>query len=114
MNVDLGEKSGWIFVTLQKPIEWKLPTFFPLVDAMYKQIKTAYEEDPRPVVFDLTTLDYIDSTVVSLFLQTVRLTGETRNAMLVQNNYIRDLINLLGIDKLLDIYDNEEEWDRTL
>ena len=106
------EKKGWIYVDIQNAPEWGLPTFFLLVDEMFKRIRKVYEENPRRVVFDVLKLEYVDSTVVSLFLQSARMTVLDRNAIIVGKQHTRDLLHLLGMDKLFDMYATEKDWEK--
>jgi anti-anti-sigma factor len=106
----ISDKNGWIYVSAQRPADWKFPTFFALVDATFEKIQTAYEQKARKVVFDVSTLEYIDSTMISLFLQAARMTEPQRDAIIVANEYTRDLLSLLGIDKLFDIFNSQKEW----
>ena len=107
---DISDKNGWIYVTVERPADWKLPTFFPLVDATFKKIKTEYEAQARKVVFDVSALEYIDSTMISLFLQAARLNEPQRNSIIVSNEHTHDLLCLLGIDKLFDLHASAKEW----
>jgi anti-anti-sigma factor len=106
----VGEKSGWIYVSVERPPDWKLPTFFPLVDAMFKEIKSAFESQPRKIVFDMSRLEYIDSTMMSLFLQTVQMTGTEDNAIITTSKHTHDILGLLGIDKLFRLCSSIDEW----
>ncbi|MBD3391325.1 MAG: STAS domain-containing protein [Chitinivibrionales bacterium] len=108
---EITEKNGWLYVSIERPADWKLPTFFPLVDATFKKIEENHERKPRRIVFDVSSLDFIDSTIVSLFLQAARMTTTAeKNAIVVSREHTRDLLCLLGIDKLFDLYQSEKEW----
>ncbi len=110
---EVTEKRGWIYVSIERPPDWKLPTFFPLVDAMFKKVKNSYDSQRRRILFDISRLEYMDSTMVSLFLQTARLSIESnKNAIIVAHKNTHDLLCLLGIEKLFDLYSSEQEWDQ--
>jgi anti-anti-sigma factor len=106
----IGEKDGWIYVELKRPPEWKLPTFFPLVDRTFKDIQAVFDSNPRPILFDLSDLEIVDSTLISLLLQSARLMNNKKNAVIVSDPHVRDLMSMLGIEKLYEIYETIDEW----
>ncbi len=104
MELDSNRYKGWTVVTIRRHSAWQIHNFLPLVDSMYAKIKENYERHPGRLVFDLSELTYFDSTMVSLVLRAVRLTGRDKNALVIGDEKTRDILNLLGIDKLVDIY----------
>jgi hypothetical protein len=48
--------------------------------------------------------------MISLILRSVRLTGEQKNSLIIADDKTRDILALLGIDKLVDIYPSERDW----
>jgi len=104
MELDNNAYKGWTVVTIRRHSAWQIHNFQPLVDSMYAKIKDNYETAHGRLVFDLAELTYFDSTKVSLILRSVRLTGERKNALVVGDEKTRDILSLLGIDKLVDIY----------
>jgi anti-anti-sigma regulatory factor len=110
----ITDRLGWIYVTMKKPADWKLPTFFSLVDGTFKKIEARYEESPRRIAFDLSGLDYMDSMLVSLFLHAARLTGEHKGALISSDEHLCDLVRLLGLDRLFDLFVSDKEWEMSL
>jgi anti-anti-sigma regulatory factor len=114
MILDITHRQGNIYIVFKQQPIWKVQTFFPLVDAMYKQIKQRWETYPATLVFNISNVDYIDSTFISLVIQTTRLTGNQKNVVITPNPQSIDLLTLLGVDRFVDIFHSEEEWVATL
>jgi ABC-type transporter Mla MlaB component len=100
----------WTVVTICCHPDWRRSTFFPLIDGMYGQVKLHYEKDPHKLAFDVSALDYIDSSMISLFIQSARLMKKEKPAIIVAHKEIMDMITLLGIDKIYDVYESYELW----
>ena len=107
MQFDTERYKGWTVVTIKRHAAWQIHNFLPLVDSMYAKIKEVYDRRGGRLVFDLSGLTYFDSTMVSLILRAVQLTGDTKNAVVITDDKTRDILMLLGIDKLVDMYDSE-------
>jgi anti-anti-sigma regulatory factor len=113
MKLRIDEEYGAMYILFEPGAQWKAKTFFPMVDAMYQQIKKRWEASPKLLVFDISNLEYIDSTFISLVIQTTRLTGEQRNVIISANAQNIDLLSLLGMDRFVDIYRSKEEWQQS-
>jgi anti-anti-sigma regulatory factor len=114
MNLELLYKHGFIHINFKQPPQWKVHTFFPLVDSMYKQIKQEWDVTPATLVFNIVNIEYIDSTFISLIIQTTRLTHNQKNVIITPNPQAIDLLTLLGVDRFVDIFHTEEEWAASL
>jgi anti-anti-sigma regulatory factor len=107
VQFDSERYKGWTVITIKRHTAWQIHNFLPLVDSMYARIKEVFDRVGGRLVFDLSSLTYFDSTMVSLILRAVRLTGDTKNAVVITDEKTRDILTLLGIDKLVDMYDSE-------
>jgi anti-anti-sigma regulatory factor len=112
MDILTNKYPGWIVVSIKRHTAWQIHNFMSLVDSMFTQIKESYEAEKGRILFDLSELSYFDSTVVSLILRAVRLTGDEKNSLLVSDEKTRDILGLLGITRLVDVYDSETDWAR--
>ncbi len=111
MNLTITDyHDSWTVVTIIRHLDWRRNTFFPLVDAMYEQVKSHYEKNPRKLAFDVSALDYVDSSMISLFIQAARLMKDEKPAIIVAHKEVMDLITLLGINEFYDVYDSYEQW----
>lgn len=110
MELNNDKYPGWTIVTIKRHTAWQIHNFMSLVDSMFKDIEANYQESGSRILFNLSELTYFDSTVVSLILRAVRLTGDNKNSLLVSDVKTRDILGLLGINRLVDIYDSEAEW----
>ena len=77
---------------------------------MFNTLKESYAKTGNPFIFDMSNHNYFDSTLVSLFVQSIRITGERKNSLIISDQKTCSILTLLGIDKLLDIYETETEW----
>lgn len=110
MQLRIETHKGWIYVGIGKATPWHRSNFFALVDTWYEKIREAYERDRRPIVFDLSDLAQVDSILTSLIIRTVRMADEHRNALIAPNAEIRGIMALLGIDKLIEVFESYAEW----
>jgi anti-anti-sigma regulatory factor len=107
VQFDTERYKGWMVITIKRHTAWQIHNFLPLVDSMYSKIKENYTRVGGRLLFDLSGLTYFDSTMVSLILRAVRLTGDSKNAVVITDEKTRDILTLLGIDKLVDMYESE-------
>ena len=98
MEFSVTEKNSSIYVKVHITESLGPHSFFPLIDRMSQQIKDTYIQKKLPVVFDLLDVNLIDSYIISILVQTFRLTAPEKNVILV------------CIDKMFDIFNSEEEW----
>jgi hypothetical protein len=110
MTLDTERYKGWIVIAIRRATAWRIHNFLPLVDSLFKQIKDNHDQTGGRLLFDLSALSYFDSTMISLILRSVRLTGEQKNSLIIADDKTRDILALLGIDKLVDIYPSERDW----
>ena len=110
MKFSIIEKNNSIYVKIHIKESSAPHSFFPLIDSLSTQIKDAYVQKKLPIVFDLLDLHLIDSYMISLLVQTFRLTAPEKNAILVSDTQVIDVLTLIGIDKMFDMFNSEEEW----
>ena len=110
MNFSITDKNNCIHVKVQIKEPTATHSFFPLVDSMSKEIKDVFLQKKLPVVFDLLELRLIDSYMISILVQIFRLTEPVQNAILASDQQVIDVLTLIGIDKMYDIFYSEEEW----
>jgi anti-anti-sigma regulatory factor len=114
MNLDIVACRGWSLVSLPHTPSWRLHTFFQVIDRMYARIAEEYAAHGRRFCFDFSNLDYIESTLISLVIKSVRLTGERRNALIAPDDKCREMLSVLGIDAILTVYDSRDAWERAI
>jgi len=110
MEFSITEKNNCIYVKIHITESLGPHSFFAIMDRMSQEIRDVYLQKRIPVVFNLLEASLIDSYMISILVQTFRLTAPEKNVILVSNEQIIDVITLIGIDKMFDIYDSEEEW----
>lgn len=112
MNLKATREGGWYrFAVLDLGNEhWTPSTFFPQLDSALDRVKMALSEYPARILFDLTALTTVDSSLITLVVQTIRLAGTGRVSVIVANPDVYSWLALLGIDRLADIFNSEQEW----
>jgi anti-anti-sigma regulatory factor len=111
MNLRITREGRWHrFAVLEKQ-SWTPSTFFPQLDSALERVKLALSEGPGAgILFDLMALDTIDSSLITMIVQTIRMSGTGRVSVLVASPDVFSWLALLGIDRLAEIYNSEEEW----
>ena len=110
MEFSVTEKNSSIYVNIHITEALGPHSFFPLIDRMSQQIKDTYLQKKLPIVFDLLDIHLIDSYMISILVQTFRLTAPEKNTVLVSDTQVIDVLTLIGIDKMFDMFNSEEEW----
>ncbi len=111
MNLEISETGGWYRYSMQFQDRWTPSTFFPELDSVMARIKEHLTGKIKPsVVFDLSQLDSIDSSMITVIVQTVRIVGERKISIIAPNNDVYTWLSLLGIDRLSDLFESEDEW----
>jgi anti-anti-sigma regulatory factor len=111
MNLQVTEEGQWYRFRILEKDTWTSSTFFPQLDSVLARIKTVLSEKPGArILFDLLALDTIDSSLITILVQTVRMTGVDRVSVLVSHPDVFGWLALLGLDRLAEIFDSEEAW----
>jgi anti-anti-sigma regulatory factor len=111
MNLQVTEEGPWYRFKILEKNTWTPSTFFPQLDSVLARIKTVLaEKKGARILFDLMALDTIDSSLITVLVQTVRMTGVDRVAVLVSHPDVYSWLALLGLDRLAEIFDSEEAW----
>jgi anti-anti-sigma regulatory factor len=111
MNIQVTQEGQWCRFKILEKEHWTPSTFFPQLDSVLARIKTVLAEKPGArILFDLLALDTIDSSLITILVQTVRMTGTDRVSVLVSHPDVFSWLALLGLDRLAEIFDSEEAW----
>jgi anti-anti-sigma regulatory factor len=111
MNIQVTNEGPWCRFKILEKGNWTPSTFFPQLDSVLARIRTVLAEKPGArVLFDLLALDTIDSSLITILVQTVRLAGTDRVSVLVSHPDVFSWLALLGLDRLAEIFDSEEAW----
>ena len=111
MNITVTRDKGWCRLSVLEKARWTPSTFFPQLDSAIARISVALSEDPKaPILFDLSALSTIDSSLITLVVQTVRMAGTGRVNVVVSSPEVYSWLALLGINQLAEIFSSEEEW----
>lgn len=90
---------------------------FNLGPALERFITDLFERDrPRHLVLDLTGTEHMDSTILGVLARlAVRMTSEGRDRPVVvtREGEVREILNYLGFDDILEMTDNPAETCRS-
>ena len=90
---------------------WTSENFFGELDNMFASIKHAFISRPSPVLFDFSRAGHVDSSVVSLLVQAIRLAGTYRVSVVTADHDVMSLFHLMGFHKLADLYPSVETFE---
>lgn len=110
MKFDVSEKPDGIRVWLAGPQPWQSQTFFPVIDHMLERVRAAIETKKQRIVFDFSSLNFIDSYMIAMLVQCTRFTDPLRNVMVAPDEQVRSILMMLGIDRMMDVYASVDEW----
>ncbi len=111
MNIRVDREDGWIRFAIPGKDRWTPSTFFSRLDGALACIRTALSDNPGyRILFDLLSLETVDSSLVTIIVQTVRMAGSAEVCVLVENPDVFSLLALLGIGRLAHLYESEEAW----
>jgi anti-anti-sigma regulatory factor len=110
-NLQVIPEGKWQRIKISGNHTWTPSTFFPQLDSVLLRIKFLLEENKDcNILFDLSDLDTIDSSLITIFVQTVRLCGKKPVCIIAPNNDVYHWLCLLGINRLAQIFETNEEW----
>lgn len=111
MNFTVSRNGKWHRFALRQQDRWTPATFFPQLDSIMARIREDLDGEKDPcVVFDLSGLETIDSSMITVIVQTVRIAGGKKVCVIAPNNDVYTWLSLLGIDRLAAMFESEEQW----
>jgi anti-anti-sigma regulatory factor len=113
MNIRIVEEGQWQRFKILANDKAAGATFFPQVDSVLARIKTVLEHKTSAcILFDLLALDTIDSSVITVIVHTTRMAGISKVSILVSHPDVVSPLSLLGLDRLAEIFESEDAWQR--
>jgi len=110
MKFEVSEKPDGIRVWLSGPQPWQSQTFFPVIDHMLEQVRGFLAAEKRRIVFDFSSVNFIDSYMIAMLVQCSRFSDPMRNIMVAPDEQVRSILMMLGIDRMMDMYTSMDEW----
>jgi anti-anti-sigma regulatory factor len=113
MNLEITRNGEWHRFAMIQQDRWTPTTFFPQLDSIMARVREDLDKEKDPaVVFDLSALESIDSSMITIIVQTVRIAeGKKKVCVIAPNNDVYTWLSLLGIDRLADMFESEEQWE---
>ena len=111
MNLTVSKDGAWHRFAMHQHDRWTPSTFFPQLDSVMVRIREDLDatQDPR-IVFDLSNLETIDSSMITVIVQTIRVANGGTVSVIAPNTDVYAWLKLLGIDRLTSMYETEDQW----
>jgi|GEM_PF-3196972 STAS domain. len=115
MKIKFENQEKWLRFSIVEKGGWTPTTFFPQLDSAVEKIKLEMEKNtPKHVLFDLSTLKSLDSSIISLVIQTIRLGQRRKVNIIASHEDVLNMLQLLGIDELAYVYSSESLIDEDI
>ena len=75
-------------------------------------ISSFIEKGSHDFVFNLERTTYLDSSGISIFIHFLCDVQENNGSIYIiaEDNQVRDVLNMVGIDRLIKVYDSEKDF----
>jgi ABC-type transporter Mla MlaB component len=110
MNLEITEGPTYQRFNLEDNEGWTADNFFSELDRLFSSITTAVEKVAKDVVVDLSRVRHVDSSIITLLVHTIRILGDRTLSVITPNRETSSLLSLMGINRLAELYDSEEDW----
>ncbi len=110
MELDLREEHGTTRFVVTNDEPWVPATFFAQLDRMSAKLMKALRNPDTKLLFDFSRAEHLDSSIISLLVQAVRMAGSRRVSIVTPHSETANLLHLMGIDKLADVHDSLEDY----
>jgi ABC-type transporter Mla MlaB component len=110
MKLQIIQEKSLLRFVIDNSDGWDADNFFSELDRVFLAIKEVAEKDEKDVLFDLCHAKRVDSSMITLLVQTMRVIGGRKMSIITCDSDTADLISLMGLDKLAHIYDSEDAW----
>jgi anti-anti-sigma regulatory factor len=108
MIISFKKQKDLLSIFLSEKGHWTPTTFFPQLDSAVEKVRFELEKSSQEnVVFDLSSLKSMDSSIISLVIQTIRLARNNKVCVLATHEDVFNMLILLGIDELAHVYSSE-------
>ncbi|MFP4416625.1 MAG: STAS domain-containing protein [Chitinispirillaceae bacterium] len=77
-----------------------------------EKISELIQEGTHNFVFNLERTTYLDSSGISIFIHCLCDVQQNNGSIYIiaEDNQVRDVLNLVGIDRLIKVYDSEDDF----
>jgi anti-sigma B factor antagonist len=107
MDIGKREKSGVSIVDVVGKID-------RLTDSLdlKSYINTLVEKDERVIALNLAQVTYLDSGALNVMIYSQNVLSKLGGRLVIiePNEYVYDVLNVVGFDKLINIYSSEKEF----
>jgi anti-anti-sigma regulatory factor len=76
-------------------------------------MKQAFDAHPGPLLFDFSRLDHIDSSIVTLLVQGLRLAGPRGVSVVAADRNTLNLLDRMGFNSLASIFPSMQAFEES-
>jgi anti-anti-sigma factor len=107
MQYEIEEKGRFSMIHIIGNLNHELSTKI-LDDAISARIKQGHHN----FVFNLERASYLDSTGISIFIHCLCDVQENNGSIYIiaEDTQVREVLRMVGIDRLVKVYDSEDEF----
>jgi anti-anti-sigma regulatory factor len=115
LNLTTSQIDSWLCFSIELQERWTPSTFFPQLDSVIGKIREELAAHPsQRVVFNLSALDAIDSSLITIIIQTIRQMQGNKLSIVAPHKDVNNWLSLLGINRLADMYESMDEWQKQI
>jgi anti-anti-sigma regulatory factor len=115
MILSFKKQKDRLSIFIAEKGHWTPSTFFPQLDSAIEKVRFELEENSQEtIVFDLSSLKSMDSSIISLVIQTIRLAHNKKVCVLATHEDVFNMLMLLGVDELAHIYSSESTMNENI
>ena len=109
MKYEITQKGKYEIITVAGDIENDLEA-----QGLIKELTELLKKGKKHFCFNLESATYLNSSGISIFIHTLAGISEKKGSvfMVVKESEVRNVIELAGLDKLIQTYSNLEAFER--
>ena len=113
MRINSEVKENYMRIIISGKEEATPSELMSSLEHMNSYVSTLVTNGHVKFVFDLSLCDYINSSIISLFVsakaKVIKNSGWIKLIVPPDKSNIREILELIGMDKIASIYENEKE-----
>ncbi|MBD3422297.1 MAG: hypothetical protein GF398_19460 [Chitinivibrionales bacterium] len=108
MHIEYDDQRAAWHVILPQTQPWSSESFYQNLDTSLSAIKKEFLTRPANLILDFSRLSRIDSSIIALAVQVIRLVSESFETTIISPHCeATDLLELMGLDKLATITEQQ-------
>jgi len=111
MEFKVSFKKDAINVKIFGPQPDEVQSFFKIIDRINNQIQDLYNIQSGDIVFDLTSINFMGSYLISALVRAYQISMKDHHAIIITDETALSIIELVGLDQLFSIYKTKADFD---